>query len=244
MRNLLVVIAAIGGCAAPPAATFTSTSGPTANFGAGGAQGDGQSGSDAVKADGSAAKDSAVSAEVVDTEQDSLVNNPDGEPTDNGDPLDESAVGEDTAGAGDTGGTDDATVASKPDIAIADGKSDAKTDTGAKDGSGDTGKVPTFGAIWTGVILKYSCNSGYCHSSIWPNQAAAFTNVVSSKGNGKACVGKPVVVAGDPGNSLMWQKIAPGVVQCEGKMPPGPTDGIADQDAQLVYDWIKAGAKP
>ena len=243
MRYLLVVIAATCGCAASPVANSTSTSGPTANFGAGGAQIDGQSGSDAVKADDSAAKDGAVSPEVVDTEQDSSANNLDGESPDSGDPLDESAAGVDTVSADDAAGTDDATVATKPDIVIADSKSDVKTDTGAKDGSVDTGKAPTFSAIWTGVILKYSCNSGYCHSSIWPNQAAAFTQVASSKGTGKACVGKSVVVAGDPENSLMWQKIAPGVVQCEGKMPPGPTDGIADQDAQLVYDWIKAGAK-
>jgi hypothetical protein len=39
----------------------------------------------------------------------------------------------------------------------------------------------------------------------------------------------------------MWQKVAPGVAVCEGKMPDG-TPGLTQAEADLIAAWIDAGA--
>jgi hypothetical protein len=49
----------------------------------------------------------------------------------------------------------------------------------------------------------------------------------------------PVVIPGDPENSLLAQKLL-GTQETGGIMPPGQQ--LPDDEIQLIVDWIAAGA--
>ncbi len=227
------------GCAASPTGSAANTGGG-ANFGTPGSGSDATSSLDGakadvatqadVKADAGAPADAAAdlaSAEVAD------------------------AGNEDTAELPDTPEEDSAPVAdavddviAKPDVVLADTKTDAKSDAG-KDTATDAATALTFGTVFDAVVKKYACNSPYCHAEqIGASATVAYAKVMAWKATGKACQGKVVVVPGDPAGSLLWAKIAPGVATCDEKMPPGGGAGVSAEDAKLVQDWIAAGAKP
>ncbi|MBM4343299.1 MAG: hypothetical protein FJ100_07970 [Deltaproteobacteria bacterium] len=229
------------GCAvtAPPSAT--AQSGPGANFGSPGAAADATGGSDAKSSDGAIADvgadaggpaaDSAVAE--LQRGADAEVHLGDVPVVDDSDPVDVPASLDATG-----------EVAPQPDVVLADSKPDAKVDA-TKDAASDGAGTPTFAAVFDGVIKKYACNSPYCHGDqIGATSATAYPKVMAWTAASKGCKGKPAVVAGNAQASLLWTKIAPAVATCDEKMPPGGGAGVSAQDAQLVADWIAAGAKP
>jgi hypothetical protein len=172
----------------------------------------------------------------------------------------------DTTTAADTPGAD-----ATPDIAdtqadTSDAKAETTADTTATDTTAetkiDTTKTdttkpdtapppPTFGKVWTDVIQKYSCGSLKCHGPkgepyLFQDSANAYGKLLGGSGGATyACGGKVYVVPGNPKASLLWQKIAPGVIACGDKMPVViDGDGIDEEDAALVAEWIAAGAPP
>ncbi|MCB9738214.1 MAG: hypothetical protein H6747_03030 [Deltaproteobacteria bacterium] len=155
----------------------------------------------------------------------------------------------DTAGASDGAGALDSTG----DTTAADV---ASTDTGATDtGSADTATqdvvaqdvgpaAPTFGDVWTQVLVTEGCSGQYCHGGLWPNQDAAYKHLTTATIKTPKCASTSYVVPGDPNKSLLWLKIDPAAKHgCGNKMPTGKA-GVSAASSQLVKDWITAGAKP
>jgi mono/diheme cytochrome c family protein len=96
--------------------------------------------------------------------------------------------------------------------------------------SGD--EVPTF-VDNVGPILAARC--GTCHGSAGGWSADDYDSVMTSGTNA------PVVVPGDPENSLLAQKIL-GVQVTGAPMPPSGT--LPDAEVRTIVDWITAGAGP
>jgi hypothetical protein len=114
---------------------------------------------------------------------------------------------------------------------------------------------PTFSAIY-GEIVQASCGGPSCHGSsaggglVMQSKMAAYTALVGAKAMGMtagaaagtncADVGGMRVVAGDPANSLLFDKISNAMPKCGGHMPPGGM--LMPAQIQQVKDWIMAGA--
>lgn len=157
--------------------------------------------------------------------------------------------GSDGAGALDSAGTDgNATDTGTGDTTTADtGNTDtATTDTGTADAvQQDTGPAaPTFGDVWTQVLVTEGCSGQYCHGGLWPNQDAAYKHLTTATIKTPNCAANTYVVPGDPNKSLLWLKIDPAAKHgCGNKMPTGKP-GVSAASSKLVKDWIAAGAKP
>lgn len=94
--------------------------------------------------------------------------------------------------------------------------------------SGD--EIPTF-ADNIGPILTARCE--VCHGSAGGWSAADYDSVMTTGTN------SPVVIPGDPENSLLAQKIL-GVQTTGALMPPSGT--LPDAEIRTIIDWITAGA--
>jgi mono/diheme cytochrome c family protein len=92
------------------------------------------------------------------------------------------------------------------------------------------GDVPTF-ADNVGPILTARC--GTCHGTAGGWSAADLESVMTTGTNA------PVVVPGDPENSLLAQKLL-GVQESGALMPPSGT--LPDAEIRTIIDWITAGA--
>jgi hypothetical protein len=118
-----------------------------------------------------------------------------------------------------------------------------------------TAGSPTWSAIY-GEIVQTSCAGPACHSSsaggglVMQTKMDAYTALVGTKAAGMtagaapgtncADVGGIRVVAGDPANSLLVDKIANATPKCGTHMPPGGM--LTAAQIQQVRDWIMAGA--
>lgn len=156
----------------------------------------------------------------------------------------DTAGGSDGAGALDSSGTDaTATDTGTGDTSVAD---TASADTSVADTAAqDTGPAaPTFGDVWTQVLVAEGCSGQYCHGGLWPNQDAAYKHLTTATVKTPKCASSSYVVPGDANKSLLWLKIDPAAKHgCGNKMPTGKP-GVSAASSQLVKDWIAAGAKP
>ncbi|GEM_PF-2941855 len=200
---------------------------------------------------------------------------PGGAGTDGGGAADSNTTTGDTAstdagGAVDTTTAPDTTTAADTTTTAADTGASAATDTAANDSAtsandaaavdataGDTATTaaPTMAEVHAKVISQYSCSSGYCHGPVMGPSKSQSTPELMKKlhtallaGNSKeaTCGTKKWVVAGQPMDSLLYRKIAPGVSTngCGKKMPPSGADGVTAEQAAIVKAWILGGAKP
>ena len=123
---------------------------------------------------------------------------------------------------------------------------------GADDaGDPDTGAaLPTFERVWTEVLVAAGCTASTCHGAgagylNMPNAEAAHANLVGVGAFTKACGLKLLIAPGEPTQSILYRRIQPqsmgGSGDCGSKMPKG-LDGVSEAQAQLVFDWIAAGA--
>ena len=137
-------------------------------------------------------------------------------------------------------------VASQPDTKVADPDTAGTADTAAP--SADTKKGPTtFGDIYSKVLVKYGCTAPKCHGTkggayaYFVDPALAYDLIANKASKVKECQFLPIVLPGNPEASLLYAKVKIGVASCGAKMPSGTT-GLPDAAAQIIYDWIKAGA--
>ena len=151
-----------------------------------------------------------------------------------------SGSGQDTTGTGaPTSGPGDDTTGT-----------DAPTST-TTSGATETGvAAPTFAEIYESVLMPNNCLSGYCHDGmagelVMTDEATAYANLVEVAATEVSCGLDVRVVPGAPEESVLWRRIRPAALDagdmCAAKMPQGSM-GLEDVDAQLVYDWIAAGA--
>ena len=78
----------------------------------------------------------------------------------------------------------------------------------------------------------------YCVGCRGTDSKKAGLSLVSYEAVMAGARGRPVVVAGDPGNSKVVQVLTGG----SPKMPPGE-DNVSDEGIKAIKDWIQAGAK-
>jgi len=102
--------------------------------------------------------------------------------------------------------------------------------TQANAGSTPEAKLPTYSSD-VQPILKDKC--AFCHGSLGGWDSSSYNSVMTSGKNA------PVVIPGDPENSLLVQKLEG--VQAEGTIMP-PNGKLPDSDIQIIIDWIAAGA--
>lgn len=129
----------------------------------------------------------------------------------------------------DAGGTEDA-----------GGMDAGGTDTG---GTEDAGTTLTFGPVWD-ILEAYSCTNGYCHGGGAGDltMATAEGAYAALVGVNSSCDGSQRVTPGNPADSLLYSKIAPGMAaDCGDKMPKG-ADEMDAADAETIRAWIEGGA--
>lgn len=153
-----------------------------------------------------------------------------------------------TPAASDAGSTADS--AAKEVGASADAAEDAASDATptADTTTADASGAPTFHAIWTGPMAKNGCSGKFCHGAAnppgslsMPDENTAYASLVNHAIFTQGCDATVRVLPGDHAKSLMWQKVAPGVQVCQGKMPDG-TEGLTQAEADLIAAWIDGGA--
>jgi hypothetical protein len=102
-------------------------------------------------------------------------------------------------------------------------------------------------------LLSARCQN--CHDDSDSNdglnlltKAGAYTRLVGVKANGPRCdASHTLVVASDPAQSLLYQKLA-GTSDCGLGMPSGPESGpfrpkpFTEEELAVVSGWIAAGA--
>ena len=155
-----------------------------------------------------------------------------------------------------------------PLVACSDDGGDEPPATG--DAGTDAAPVstePTFARVITEVMTLGRCGGPFCHSSAAAgfslgSPAEVYAQLIDEPATGALCRSSAAatadaaadadagddagsdthirVVPGDPEASLLYQKLS-GSPPCGDMMPPGQDPD--PEKAQLVYDWIAAGAK-
>ncbi len=169
--------------------------------------------------------------------------------TTTGTEVDTGSEDTDTTGDEDTGaettGDDTDTTGDDTDTTGDD------TDTTGTDDTGTTGDAVSFDTLYETVFKPSGCTSGYCHgggSGGMQLQSAeqSYAEMVGVEATTAECEVTQRVVPGEPEQSMLWLRVQPlaegGTADCGNKMPQG-SEGLSSEDAKLVYDWIKAGAK-
>lgn len=128
--------------------------------------------------------------------------------------------------------------------------SEAPTSTTTSETS-ETGAVPPgFAEVYESVFMQRGCLSNYCHggtmtSLVMSDAAVAYANLVEVAAAEASCGMSVRVVPGAPEESALWGRVRPAALDggdmCAAKMPLGSM-GLEEAEAQLVYDWIAAGA--
>jgi hypothetical protein len=129
--------------------------------------------------------------------------------------------------------------------------------TGSTATSGSTGDAtetgtggPTFLDVYEQILMPEGCTGGYCHGGmagglVMTDEATSYANLVEVAATLPICGLTVRVVPGAPEESIMWRRVRPAALDmgdmCAPKMPQGSM-GLDDAKAQLVYDWIAAGA--
>lgn len=119
---------------------------------------------------------------------------------------------------------------------------------GGGGGGGGGDRSPTFSAVYENVFEPAGCNTGSCHGAGAGNLAMgtreeAYDDLVGVASDGPACSGEGVtrVVPGDPGRSLLMDKIANRPVLCGSPMPPSAQ--LKAEEIEQVRQWILRGAQ-
>ncbi len=111
---------------------------------------------------------------------------------------------------------------------------------------------PGFDQVYAEVFSMHSCDSGYCHGAGSGGMDSAnadelFTALVGMDAAQAVCGLTQRVVPGDPESSILWMRVRPLELDddppCAKKMPGSSQSGLPAEQAQMVYDWILAGAK-
>ena len=97
-------------------------------------------------------------------------------------------------------------------------------------GPAPTGGLPSF---QTQVLPLLQSKCGACHGTLGGWDASGYESVITSGDNG------PAVLPGEAQDSLLAQKLL-GTQSAGGPMPPG--GGLAQEEIQLILDWITGGA--
>jgi mono/diheme cytochrome c family protein len=97
------------------------------------------------------------------------------------------------------------------------------------------GGTPAVGAVSfkSDILPAFKDKCGACHGSMGGWDSTSYASVMQGGNSG------PVVVAGDPDNSLLVQKLQ-GTQATGGVMPPGGK--LPEAQIQLIIQWIKDGA--
>ena len=90
--------------------------------------------------------------------------------------------------------------------------------------------APTFSGS---VLLIFESKCAACHGTMGAWNAASYSSVMTTGAHG------PVVIPGDPTNSLLVQKLQ-GTQQIGVLMPPAGK--LSDAEIQIIIDWILNGA--
>lgn len=97
-------------------------------------------------------------------------------------------------------------------------------------GPAPTGGLPSF---QTQVLPLLQSKCGACHGTLGGWDASSYESVLQSGNNG------PAVLPGEAQDSLLAQKLL-GTQTVGSPMPPG--GGLAQEEIQLILDWITGGA--
>jgi polyvinyl alcohol dehydrogenase (cytochrome) len=135
------------------------------------------------------------------------------------------------------------------------GPSHEPPDAGAPAADGGGVSDTSFSAIYRDILVGTGCTgTGLCHGGgggklDMHDQASAYMNLVGvaamgtnpdNSGNNCADSGLQRVVAGDPDNSLLIQKVE-GSQPCGTAMPPGGK--LSDENIGRLRAWVENGAK-
>jgi len=111
-------------------------------------------------------------------------------------------------------------------------------------------KDVTFKDVWDMVFAPKGCSNGACHGSMlspmsFEGPETAYWQLVGAPAAQFWCGLDTRVVPGDPESSILWHRVRPMELDdaqwCGQKMPLG-SEGLTLSEAQLIYDWIDAGA--
>lgn len=110
---------------------------------------------------------------------------------------------------------------------------------GGGNGGDDTPSEPTFSNVQT--IFNESCGGVDCHIGERRNgvRLDSYDNVMNSEGTQ---YGREIVVAGEPDNSPIIDKISNDNPQFGDRMPEGRAP-LSDDEISLISDWIEEGAE-
>ncbi|HEU4534183.1 MAG TPA: hypothetical protein VFS00_08695, partial [Polyangiaceae bacterium] len=118
--------------------------------------------------------------------------------------------------------------------------------SGAGGAGGSGGAVPigaTFSSLKANVFTPLCKN---CHGTTYERYDELVVAVPTKAGN-DACVkdpayaGKPILIAGDAANSLLYKKLALDDSGCGARMPQGGAP-LSQEQIDAVKQWIDAGA--
>ncbi len=116
--------------------------------------------------------------------------------------------------------------------------------------TGDTVVDPPTGDEFDGVydllIAEGGCSAGYCHGAAVGTADKMYAFLVDRPGDfPTTCATSILVTPGDPDASVLWLRLRPASMDdgepCAVKMPGG-TEGLSEESATIVYEWILAGA--
>ena len=109
---------------------------------------------------------------------------------------------------------------------------------------------PSWGAIYDQVI-GMSCALGRCHSSasaagelvLDGGPGSTLDALLAGEAGGSLCAAgaQPLLVPGDPEESLLWLKLEGGAELCGAPMPPSG-EGPSAQTSCAIREWIACGA--
>jgi hypothetical protein len=119
---------------------------------------------------------------------------------------------------------------------------------GATTSTGVGGAGPAFAEVHA-ILEAGGCTNGYCHGGgtgtllMTADADGTYAELVEQPAGGMLCgpSGLMRVMPGDAENSLLWQKVAPGVTPCGDKMPPQAAP-LGDAQVETVRAWIAGGA--
>lgn len=115
----------------------------------------------------------------------------------------------------------------------------------------NTGEKVLLSEIFQAAFSDTGCVVGYCHGgavdglviSDPKTSIIALVNVDSIR---PSCNLTKLVVPGKPEESLLWMRVRPAALEtgepCVPKTPKD-SDGLDEEKAKLIYDWIVSGAK-
>lgn len=123
--------------------------------------------------------------------------------------------------------------------------SDAGTDDATDDvTNGDGLRLSTFHEE---VFVAEGCTSGYCHGGFaLDSPEAVITAFVDVEAAMPTCGRTHYVVPGRPEESILWVRVRPQTaedLECEVAKMPNGSEGLDEQTAQVIYDWISDGAQ-